>query len=316
MKKILAEIIALTLAFAAPALAQERSYTVGICQLVQHEALDDAARGFKDSLSALLGDRVRFIEQNASGDSATCISIINSFIAEDVDLILANSTQALQAAWAGTGDIPILGVSVTDYAAALDMDSWTGVTGVNVSGTSDLPPVSDQAELMRELYPDARSVGLLYCSAEANSEYQATILAGHLTAMGYECAHYTFTDTNDVFSVTRSACDGSDVIFVPTDNTIASCTQLVRNVVEAEGTPIVGGDAGICAGCGVATLAVNYYDLGCATGQMAYDVLEGGKDVSAMPVQFVHSFTKVYNPEMCALLGVSIPEDYEPITLD
>ena len=288
MKKILAAIIALTLVFAASAMAQERSYTVGICQLVQHEALDDASQGFKDSLSALLGDRVRIIEQNASGDSATCISIINSFIAEDVDLILANSTQALQAAWASTGDIPVLGVSVTDYAAALDMDSWTGVTGTNVSGTSDLPPVSDQAELVRELYPDARSVGLLYCSAEANSEYQATIMAGHLTAMGYECTH----------------------------NTIASCTQLVRNVVEAEGTPIVGGDAGICAGCGVATLAVNYYDLGCATGQMAYDVLEGGKDISAMPVQFVHSFTKVYNPEMCALLGVSIPEDYEPITLD
>ena len=312
MKRILAAIIALAM-FALPALAAEETYTVGICQLVQHDALDDATLGFKAALRELLGDKISFNEQNASGDTAVCISIANSFIAEEVDLILANSTQALQAVYAGTGEIPILGVSVTDYAAALDMDQWTGVTGVNVSGTSDLAPLADQAELLRQLYPDAKDVGLLYCSAEANSEYQAAILSGHLTAMGYRCTAYTFTDTNDVFSVAQSACAASDVIYVPTDNTVASCKDVIRNVAEMENMAIVGGDEGICKGCGIATLAVNYYDLGYATGRMAYEILVNGADPASMPIQFVPSFTKVYNPEMCEYLGVTIPDGFEPI---
>lgn len=312
MKRILAAVIALALTLAFPAFAEE-SYTVGICQLIQHDALDNASLGFRAALTELLGDRIRIIEQNASGDVATCISIANSFIAEDVDLILANATQALQAVYASTGDIPILGVSVTDYAAALDMDKWTGVTGVNVSGCSDLAPLADQAELLRQLYPEAKEVGLLYCSAEANSQYQAAIMTGHLTAMGYNCTAYTFTDSNDVFSVAQSACAGSDVIFVPTDNTVAACREVIRNVVDVEMKPIIGGDEGICGGCGIATLAVNYYDLGYAAGQMAYDVLVNGMDVSTMPVRFGESFSKVYNPELCANLGVNVPEGFKPI---
>ncbi len=313
MKRFFALAVALALALAFPAFAEEESYTVGICQLIQHDALDDASLGFRAALTELLGKRVKIIEQNASGDVATCISIANAFIAEDVDLILANSTQALQAVYASTGDIPILGVSVTDYAAALDMDKWTGVTGVNVSGCSDLAPLSDQAELLRQLYPDAKEVGLLYCSAEANSQYQAAIMTGHLTAMGYNCTAYTFTDSNDVFSVAQNACAGSDVIFVPTDNTVAACREVIRNVVDVEMKPIIGGDTGICSGCGVATLAVNYYDLGYAAGQMAYEVLVNGADVSAMPVQFGASFNKIYNAELCEYLGVSVPEGFEPI---
>jgi len=313
MKRFFALAVALALALAFPAFAEEESYTVGICQLIQHDALDDASLGFRAALTELLGKRVKIIEQNASGDVATCISIANAFIAEDVDLILANSTQALQAVYASTGDIPILGVSVTDYAAALDMDKWTGVTGVNVSGCSDLAPLSDQAELLRQLYPDAKEVGLLYCSAEANSQYQAAIMTGHLTAMGYNCTAYTFTDSNDVFSVAQNACAGSDVVFVPTDNTVAACREVIRNVVDVEMKPIIGGDTGICSGCGVATLAVNYYDLGYAAGQMAYEVLVNGADVSAMPVQFGASFNKIYNAELCEYLGVSVPEGFEPI---
>lgn len=313
MKSLLCAIISLTLIFAASAMAEEKNYTVGICQLVQHEALDRSTLGFKDTLSELLGERVEFIEQNASGDAATCITIVNSFIAEDVDLILANSTQALQAAWAATGEVPILGVSVSDYAAALDMESWTGVTGVNVSGVSDLAPMSEQAELLRQLYPEAKNVGLLYCSAEANSEYQAAIMTGHLTAMGYSCANYTFTDTNDVFSVAQNACANSDVIYVPADNTIATCTQVVRNVVETAGVPVIGGDAGICAGCGVATLTADYYNLGCIAAEMAFDLLQNDRDISTMPIQFGRSFEKVYNPEMCALLNLEVPQQYQPI---
>ena len=314
MRKLTALLIAIMLFLAPAALAQDAQYTIGICQLIQHEALDVSTRGFMDALTEKLGDQVSFNLQNASGDTATCISIANAFIAEEVDLILANSTQALQAVYASTGDIPILGTSVTDYAAALDMDEWTGVTGVNVSGTSDLAPLQDQAELLRQLYPDARNVGLLYCSAEANSEYQAAIITGFLTGMGYRCTPYTFTDTNDVFSVTQTACAASDVIFVPTDNTVATCTQVIRNVVETERTPIIGGDSGLCSGCGVATLTIDYYDLGYATGEMAYEILVEGREISSMPVRMIPSFKYVYNAELCRYLGVNVPPSWEAVS--
>ena len=298
---------------ACASIAEEPTYRVGICQLVQHEALDAATLGFKDTLTALLGERVTFDEQNGSGDLSACYAIVNSFVSQDVDLILANATQALQAARTATGEIPILGASVTDYPAALDMDEWNGVTGVNISGTSDLAPLDDQAALIQELFPEVESVGLLYCSAEANSIYQVNAISDLLTDMGYRCTRYAFVDTNDVFSVTQSACETSDVLYIPTDNVAASCAELIRNVVEVEGVPVVAGDEGICAGCGVATLCIDYYELGCATGEMAYEVLVNGADVSTMPIGFAPSFSKKYNPELCESLGVVIPDGYEAI---
>ncbi len=315
MKKLLSILICAMLCLTAtlPAMAEEETYTVGICQLVQHDALDAATQGFRDALTELLGDRVTFDEQNASGDSATCITIINSFIAEDVDLIMANATAALQAAQAGTGDIPILGTSVTDYGTALGIDDWTGTSGTNISGTSDLAPLDQQAAMIQELFPDAKEVGLLYCSAEPNSVYQIDVITGYLTEMGYNCTEYAFTDSNDVASVATNACAASDVLYIPTDNTAASCTEAIRNVVEPAGVPVVAGEQGICSGCGVATLSISYYDLGYATGEMAYEILVNGADVSTMPVEFVPSVTKMYNAELCEILGVTIPDGYTAI---
>ena len=290
----------------------EPQYRIGICQLVQHAALEDATQGFVDAVREQMGDRAEIKVQNASGDPATCISIVNAFLAEDVDLILANSTQALQAASAATGDTPILGVAVTDYPAALDMDTWDGKTYINVSGTSDLAPLEAQAELIQTLFPEAKQIGLLYCSSEVNSTYQVRVIREHLQALGFACAEYAFTDTNDVFSVTQSACQGSDVIFVPTDNTIASCTELIRNVIEIEMVPVVGGDEGICSGCGVATICIDYYDLGYATGVMACDILENGADITRMPIAYSPSFTRIVNAEMCEYLGIAVPEAEEP----
>lgn len=315
MKKLLSILICAMLCLTAtlPAMAEEETYTVGICQLVQHDALDAATQGFRDALTELLGDRVTFDEQNASGDSATCITIINSFIAEDVDLIMANATAALQAAQAGTGDIPILGTSVTDYGTALGIDDWTGTSGTNISGTSDLAPLDQQAAMIQELFPDAKEVGLLYCSAEPNSVYQIDVITGYLTEMGYNCTEYAFTDSNDVASVATNACAASDVLYIPTDNTAASCTEAIRNVVEPAGVPVVAGEQGICSGCGVATLSISYYDLGYATGEMAYEILVNGADVSTMPVEFAPSVTKMYNAELCGILGVTIPDGYTAI---
>ena len=314
MKKTAAMILALvlTLCLSGAAMAED-TYRVGICQLVQHVALDAATQGFQDALKEKLGDKVTFDVQNASGDSNTCSTIVNNFISGGVNLIMANATPALQAAVAATGDIPILGTSVTDYATALDIDDWNGATGMNVSGTSDLAPLEQQANMLHELFPDAKKVGLLYCSAEPNSKYQVDVITGYLTALGYECVEYTFADSNDVASVTQNACDGCDVLYIPTDNPAASCTEAIRNVVEPALKPVIVGEEGICAGCGVATLSISYYDLGYATGEMAYEVLVNGADVATMNVRFAPNVTKEYNAEMCALLGVQIPEDYVAI---
>ena len=293
--------------------AAAKTYTVGICQLVQHVALDAATQGFKDALTAKLGDAVKFDEQNASGDSANCATIVNGFVSNDVDLILANATAPLQAAAQATATIPVLGTSVTDYATALDISDWTGTVGNNISGTSDLAPLDQQAAMIQELFPDAKNVGLLYCSAEPNSVYQCDVMEGYLTDMGFTVSRFAFTDTNDVTSVAQTAADASDVIYIPTDNTAASNTEAIANVLLPAKVPAVAGEEGICSGCGVATLSISYYDLGYATGEMAAKILTEGADVSAMPVQYAPNVTKKYNAANCEALGLTIPDDYTAI---
>ena len=318
-KKILA--IVLSAAMAAgmrsiSVLAADDSYTVGICQLVQHEALDAATQGFKDALTEEFGDKVTFDEQNAQGDSNTCATIINSFVSNDVDLILANATAALQAAASGTADIPVLGTSVTEYGVALDLDDFDGTVGTNVSGTSDLAPLDQQAAMLNELFPDAKNVGLLYCSAEANSQYQVDTVKAALEELGYTCEFYAFSDSNDLSSVATTAASESDVIYVPTDNTAASNAEIINNICLPEKVPVIAGEEGICSGCGVATLSISYYDLGVATGKMAVKVLKGESDIAEMPVEYAPNFTKKYNPEICEELEIEVPDDYEAISAE
>ena len=293
--------------------ADQSYYTVGICQLVQHEALDAATKGFRDALVAELGDKVKFEEQNASGEPANCTTIINGFVSSDVDLIMANATPALVAAAAATADIPILGTSVTDYASALEIDGWTGTVGTNVSGTSDLAPLDQQAAMIVELFPDAKNVGILYCSGEANSQYQVDVITGYLQDLGLTATPYSFTDTNDVASVAQLACENSDVIYIPTDNTAAANTEAIANVVLPAKVPVVAGEAGICGGCGIATLSIDYYDLGYATGLMAAKILKGEANVAEMPIEYAPIVTKQYNAANCEALGVAIPEGYAPL---
>ena len=316
MKKILAVLLAVLLLASMTACSGSGSgkYTVGICQLVQHDALDAATQGFQDALTEALGDKVSFDVQNASGEPANCTTIINGFVSSKVDLIMANATPALQAAAAATDSIPILGTSVTDYASALEIDGWTGTVGSNISGTSDLAPLSEQAAMIPELCPDAKTVGIVYCSAEANSQYQVDVITGYLTELGLTVTPYAFTDTNDVASVTQNACDNSDVIYIPTDNTAASNTEAIANVVLPSKVPVFAGESGICAGCGVATLSISYYDLGYATGKMAAKVLTGEAKVGEMPVEYAPQVTKMYNADNCAALGITIPDGYEPLS--
>ena len=305
----LAAVMAMGTCAVTASAADGDTYTIGICQLVQHEALDAATQGFKDEIVKELGeDAVTFDEQNAQGDSNTCSTIINSFVSNNVDLILANATPALQAAAAGTSDIPILGTSVTEYGVALGLDDFDGTVGGNISGTADLAPLDEQAAMLQELFPDAKNVGLLYCSAEANSQYQVDTVKAALEDLGYTCEYYAFSDSNDLSSVVAS-----DVIYVPTDNTVASNTEIINNICLPAKVPVITGEEGICSGCGVATLSISYYDLGVTTGKMAVKVLKDGEDISTMPVEYAPNFTKEYNKDICEELGVTVPDDYVAI---
>ena len=297
---------------ALPAFAEE-TYTVGICQLVQHEALDAATKGFCDALTDALGDKVTFIEQNASNDIPTCATICSGLVADDVDLILANATPALQAAATATDTIPVLGTAVTEYGVALDIENFDGTVGGNISGTSDLAPLDQQAAMLLELLPEAKPVGILYCSAESNSVYQAQVVQSCLEEAGVEVKIYTFADSNDVSTVTATACDECDALYIPTDNTAASCAEAINNVAEPAGVPIVAGEEGLCKGCGVATLSISYYDLGYTTGQMAVKILTGESDISEMPIEYCPNPVKKYNPTLCESLGITVPEDYVAI---
>ena len=289
------------------------AYIVGICEQMEHVSLSEATRGFKDGLVEILGeDSVVFREQNAGGEQANCTTIIDGFVSDGVDLILANATWPLQAAASATNSIPVLGTSVTDYATALNLDNFDGTIGRNISGTSDLVDLEAQTQIVQELFPEAENVGLLYCSGEPNSVYQIETVRGYLEDMGYTCEVYAFTDVNDLASVTQAACDSSDVIYIPTDNTVAANTESVANVVLAAGVPVVGGDPGICSGCGVATIATDYYELGKLTAQMAAEILTGEADISTMAVQY-GPMQKIYNAANCDTLNITVPEDYTPV---
>ena len=296
---------------AAP--ADDGKYTIGICQLVTHDALDAATNGFMQAVKDELGaDNVNFDLQNAAGDSNTCSSIANAFVAAEVDLIMANATPALQAAQAATADIPILGTSVTEYSVALDLKDYNGTVGGNVSGTSDLAPLEDQAAMLLEWFPDAKNVGLLYCSAEPNSKYQVEVVKAELEAKGVTCKLFPFADSNDMPAVTNGACEFADVIYLPTDNTVASGVDIIDGICRPAGVPIIAGEEGICAVSGVATLSISYYDLGYTTGKMAAAILKGEADISTMKIEYA-PVTKKYNPEICNALGLTAPEGYVAI---
>ena len=313
MKKLLSLVLALCLVLGCTS-AFAAKYEVGVLQLVQHVALDAATQGFVDALTEKLGKDVKFDIQNASGDTGACNTIATTFDANGVDLIMANATPALQAAMNATGFIPVLGTSVTDYATALGVtEGWTGTTGINVSGTSDLAPLDQQAAMIQEWFPDAKNVGLLYCSAEANSQYQVDVVKTELEKLGYTCEFYSFSDSNDLAAVTESAAAASDVIYVPTDNTVASNAALIDNICRPAGIPVITGEEGICATCGVATLSISYYDLGVATGKMAAKILTGEADISTMPVGYAETVTPKYNADICASLNITPLEGYEAI---
>ena len=293
---------------------ENTKYKIGICQLVKHEALDAATEGFMQALKDKLGeDKVEFDVQNAANDSNTCTTIVNSFVSSKVDLILANATPALQSAANATTKIPILGTSITEYGVALGIKDFNGTVGGNISGTSDLAPLDGQVDAMLELLPDVKNVGLLYCSAEPNSEYQVKVVEEYLAGKGVTTKRYSFSDSNDVSAVTTTAAAECDAIYIPTDNTAASCTETIGNIVRSSKKPVFAGEAGICNGCGIATLSISYRDLGYKTGEMAAKILTGEANISEMPIEYAAA-EKMYNEEICNELGITVPSGYKPLS--
>lgn len=323
MKKLIAMILAvvmvLAMASAVPAAkAEDATYTIGICQLVQHAALDAATEGFMAALTEKLGDRVTFDLQNAQGEPTTCSTIVTGFVANEYDLIMANATPALLAAVSATDTIPILGTSVTDYATALaidDMDAAVG-TGINVSGTSDGVPAQLYADTLMELIPEAKKVSIVYCSAEPNSVLQADQFVACMDAIGVKTTVYTFTDSNDIQAVVTAAIEDADAMYIPTDNTAASNMTIVTNICAPAGIPIICGEEGMCGAGGLATVSISYYDIGYVCGEMAYDILVNGADVSVMPIGYAASPEKKYNADYAEAITFEMPEDYVAIVTE
>lgn len=319
MKKILALVLAMVMVMSMAAFAQadETTYTIGICQLVQHAALDAATQGFRDALTDKLGDRVVFDEQNAQGDSATCSTIVTGFVANNYDLIMANATPALLAAVSATDTIPVLGTSVTDYFSALQLDpDETGATGMNVCGTSDGVPAQLYADCLMELVPDAKTVAILYCSAEPNSVLQADQFIACMDAIGVATTVNTFTDSNDIQAVVTAAIEGADAVYIPTDNTAASNMTIVSNVCTPAGIPVICGEEGMCGAGGLATVSISYYDIGYVCGEMAYEILVNGADISTMPIGYSANPVKKYNVDVAEAIGFEMPEAYEAIVTE
>lgn len=291
----------------------EKQYVIGICQLVQHAALDAATEGFEDKVIDELGDDVIILNQNASGDSANCSTIINSFVSKNVDLILANATSPLQAAASATKKIPILGTSITDYGSALELSNFNGIVGGNVSGTSDLAPLREQAEMIKEWCPEAKTCGILFCSSEANSEYQVKEMTKYLKELDIEAKEFSFTDSNDVTSITKKAADESDCIYIPTDNMAASNAEAIANVLIPAKKIAITGEKGPCEVCGIATLSIDYYDLGKKTGEMAVAILRDGENISDMKIEYAPEVKKLYNKKLVEQFGLKAFAGYEAI---
>ena len=285
--------------------SSDKTFHVGILQLIQHEALDSATQGFKDALIEKLGDKVVFDEQNASGDTTNCSLIANQFVSENVDLIFANATPALQAAVTATDSIPVVATSVTAFKVALDIKDWNGTTGINATGTSDLAPLDQQAAQVLEVNKDAKKVAIFFCSAEPNSVFQADEIEKHFKDLGLESQRFTFADSNDIAQVAQAASEWADVVYIPTDNTAAAYATS-----EQFSKPIVAGEAGLCKATGAVTISITYYDIGHRAGEMAYDILVNGKNPAEMPVEEVTKTQKLFNPQVCEQYNIEVSSDY------
>ncbi|MFD5598415.1 ABC transporter substrate-binding protein [Leucobacter sp. NPDC058333] len=290
--------------------AAAKSVKIGISQFVQHPALDSATEGFKQAFidaGYVEGETVTFDEQNANAEQATAVTIAQGFATSDNDLILAVATPAAQAAAQAITDKPIVFTAVTDAVSAELVDS-NDAPGGNVTGTSDLAPLDEQLKMLQEIVPDAKKVGIVYASGEVNSEVQVKAAEAAAKDLDIEIVTKTVTTANDIAQATEALGD-VDAIYVPTDNLVVSGISSLVQVAEEKKIPVIGAEAGTVEGGAVATLGIDYTDLGHQTGEMAIKILKDGADPAEMPVEVSKSFTYVVNPGAAKRMGVEIPKD-------
>lgn len=293
-----------------PSNPDEKVFQIGIVQLAEHPALDEATRGFKEFLTEKLGDKVQFNVQNAQGEQTNCTTIVNQFVSSKVDLIMANATNAVKAAREATSDIPVVGTSVTDYVSS-GLVASNEAPGANVTGASDMNPVNVQVQLMKTLCPEVKTVGIVINSGEENSAIQAEEAKTAFGAEGFAVKIYSVADTNEIQTVVTAACNEVDAFYEPTDNLIAANVPTMSNITTAAGKPVICGEGGMCDSGFLATYAISYYELGRAAGEQAYNILVNGADPATTPIFFfdVSNLSLVINEENAAELGFTIPEE-------
>lgn len=293
-----------------PSNPDEKVFQIGIVQLAEHPALDEATRGFKEFLTEKLGDKVQFSVQNAQGEQTNCTTIVNQFVSSKVDLIMANATNAVKAAREATSDIPVVGTSVTDYVYS-GLVASNEAPGANVTGASDMNPVNVQVQLMKTLCPEVKTVGIVINSGEENSAIQAEEAKTAFEAEGFAVKIYSVADTNEIQTVVTAACNEVDAFYEPTDNLIAANVPTMSNITTAAGKPVICGEGGMCESGFLATYAISYYELGRAAGEQAFNILVNGADPATTPIFFfdVSQLTLVVNEQNAAELGITIPEE-------
>lgn len=320
MKKFLALTLSALMALSLVACGQtgsgsgaaDDSYSVGIVQLMQHVALDKATQGFQDALTEKLGDKIDFDVQMASGEQTNCSAIVTKFINNKVDLIMANATPAVIAAKEATSTIPIVGTSVTDYVAAeAAIVASNEAPGGNVTGYSDLSDIAAHVELTGKLCPEAKTVAIIYCSAEPNSVIQGDQAEELYKAAGMTTVTLTASDISTISSVVTAACEQADVIYIPTDNLFAENMEAVKNIAVPAKVPVICGEGGMVESGGTASVAIDYYTLGYRAGEMAFEIMVNGADPATTPIGFMSAedMELVINQENADAMGLVIPED-------
>ncbi len=295
---------------AAPEASSE-AYKIGVVQLVEHPALDQAYTGFVDGLKeAGLEEGKDFVidYQNAQGEQANCQTIASKLVNDQNDLIYAIATPAAQAVAATTETIPVLVSAVTDPADAKLVKS-NEAPGTNISGTSDLTPVKEQMELLTQLLPEAKTVAMLYCSSESNSKFQVEIAKAAAAELGLETIEATVSSSAEIQQVVESLAGKADAIYAPTDNMIAAGMPTVSMIATSAGMPVIVGESGMVENGGLATYGINYYELGKLTGAMAVEILKNGANPAEMPVQYLTNCDLTINKAIAETLNVTIPED-------
>ena len=317
MKRLLALVMTTlmllsVLAGCGAAETSDTGYRIGIVQLMQHIALDQATQGFQDALTEKLGDQVSFDVQLASGETTNCTTIVTKFVNDDVDLIMGNATPAVIAAKEATATIPIIGTSVTDYVSPeAAIVASNEAPGANVTGYSDMSDIAAHVELTQKLVPDAKTVAIVYCSAEPNSVIQGNQAEELYKDAGLTTVTLTASDVTTISTVVTAACEQADVIYIPTDNLFAENMESVKNIAEPAKIPVICGEGGMVNSGGTASVAIDYYVLGYRAGEMAYEILVNGANPATMPIGFMTAddMELVINEENAAAIGLTIPED-------